>query len=126
MGYRSKVAYVIKFHDIERRDAFVSLMLAEGEQFKTEAVNDTRHDYKTDPIITFEQRGVKWYESYPDVQAHHKLMQDAVDLFEAGYRFVRVGEEHDDIQVDSNSTEFDDLCEYVDPVTDVRTDFPAE
>ena len=30
MGYRSDVAYVIKFDDIETRDNFVTLMLAKN------------------------------------------------------------------------------------------------
>lgn len=125
MGYTSDVAYVIKFDDIEKRDAFVSLMLAKNEQHITEALDEVKHDYKKDPIITFTADSVKWYDSFPDVDAHHQLMDNAAHLFDGEYRFVRVGENHDDIEIDEH-TEAYDLWEYVDPVRSIQTLFPAE
>ena len=72
MGYRSEVAYVIKFDDIETRDNFVTLMLAKNDEHITRAVEECEYRYQDDPVITFEAQDVKWYESYDDVQAHHK------------------------------------------------------
>lgn len=122
MGYRSDVAYVIKFDSIEHRDNFVTLMKMKNEQALTEALEETTYDHKTDPIITFECQSVKWYESFPDVQAHHQLMDGAANLFDGEYRFVRVGENHDDVEVQEQGDHYD-LWEYVDPVTSIRTNF---
>lgn len=125
MGYRSDVAYVIKFGSIEHRDNFVTLMLAKNDKHLSEAIEETKHDYKKDPIITFYETSQKWYESYPDVQAHHQLMRDAVELFEGEYRFVRVGEDNDDLEVQADG-EYYDLYDYVYPIREIGTDFPAE
>ncbi len=125
MGYRSDVAYVIKFDSIEHRDNFVTLMKMKNEQHITQALDEVKHDYKKDPIITFTADSVKWYDSYPDVDAHHQLMDNAAALFEGEYRFVRVGENHDDVEVDEHTTMYD-LWEYVDPVRSIQTLFPAE
>jgi hypothetical protein len=122
MGYRSDVAYVIKFEDIEKRDAFVSLMLAKNEQHITQALDEVKHDYKTEAIITFEAQGQKWYDSYPDVQVHHQLMSDAAALFDGEYRFVRIGEDVNDIDVQEHGHNYD-LWEYVEPVTTLRINF---
>jgi hypothetical protein len=97
MGYRSDVAYVIKFDDIETRDNFVTLMLAKNEPpIVTQAINECEYGYKHDPIITFEQYSVKWYDSFEDVQAHQQMMKDAVEIYgkKGGrYRFISVGED---------------------------------
>lgn len=93
MGYRSDVAYVIKFNTIEGRDAFVSLMLAKNEDLLTQAINETTHDGADDPIITFKADNVKWYNHYSDVAVHHNLLNAAHDLYEARYRLVAIGED---------------------------------
>ena len=63
MGYRSDVAYVIKFNDIETRDNFVTLMLAKNDKWITQAIEECEYRYQDDPAITFEAQDVKWYES---------------------------------------------------------------
>jgi hypothetical protein len=111
MGYRSDVAYVIKFKDIAQRDAFVGLMMAKNDANITQAIEETEHEWTDDPIITFKQDDVKWYESFPDVQAHHTLMDEAAELYEAVYRFIALGEDgqEDYRSVDDNG----DLYDYV-------------
>ena len=47
MGYRSNVAYVIKFNSIEDRDAFVALMEARG-------------GVPTQPIITLDEAHARY------------------------------------------------------------------
>ena len=123
MGYRSDVAYVIKFKNIEERDAFVTLMQAKNDKHITEALNEVEHDDSTDPIITFSCQSVKWYDSYPDVISHHALMEAAVKLYDAGYRFVRVGEDANDVEIDNCDEQGYELWEYVEPVTHIRTNF---
>jgi hypothetical protein len=122
MGYRSEVAYVIKFNDIAQRDAFVTLMLAKNDPIVTEAINDTTHEQTDDPVITFRAGDVKWYASFPDVQVHHQMIREATELYEAEWRFVRIGEDSNDIEVQEEGNEFE-LWEYVDPVSSIRTSF---
>jgi hypothetical protein len=99
MGYRSEVAYVIEFHTVQDRDAFVALMLAKNEEALTEAINETDHDYAK-PIITFSAENVKWYPEYIDVQAHDHIYKQAHELYDAAYKFLRLGEDDDDIEQD--------------------------
>jgi hypothetical protein len=125
MGYRSDVAYVIKFNDIETRDNFVTLMLAKNEPPITQAINECEYGYKDDPIITFEQDSVKWYDIFEDVQAHQSLMKYAVEIYKhkgGRYRFISVGEDGAET-FDENDDE-GDLYEYITTVHAVQTSFP--
>ena len=126
MGYRSDVAYVIKFDDIETRDNFVTLMLAKNDKWITQALDECEYGYNDDPVITFETQSVKWYDSFDDVKAHHQLMREAVEIYgeEKGgrYRFIAVGEDGEE-NCDENDSE-GDLYEYITTVHEVRTDFP--
>lgn len=126
MGYRSDVAYVIKFDDIETRDNFVTLMLAKNDKHTTEAINDCEYRYNDDPIITFESESVKWYDSFDDVKAHRALMHDAVEIYgeEKGgrYRFISVGE--DGAEDFDESDDEGDLYDYITTVHAVQTSFP--
>lgn len=125
MGYRSDVAYVIKFNDIETRDNFVTLMLAKNKPLITQAINECEYGYKDDPIITFEQQSVKWYDSFEDVQAHQQLMKDAVEIYQhkgGRYRFISVGEDGaEEFDEDDNEN---DLYDYITTVHAIETSFP--
>ena len=123
MGYTSDVAYVIKFDDIEQRDAFVVLMRAKNDALTTQALDEIGHDDDKDPIITFSCESTKWYAGYPDVQVHHRLMARANELYGASYRFVRIGEDVNDIDIQDLDEKGLDLWEYVEPITSIRTSF---
>ena len=126
MGYRSDVAYIIKFDDIETRDNFVTLMLAKNDKHITEAISECEYGYTDDPIITFKETDLKWYDSFEDVQAHQKLMQYAVEIYgeEKGgrYRFISVGEDGAE-QFDEDDNE-NDLYDYITTVHAIETSFP--
>ena len=125
MGYRSHVAYVIKFDDIETRDNFVTLMLAKNDKWITQALDECEHRYESDPVITFEECDVKWYDTYDEVKAHRTLMKEAVEIYgEKGgrYRFIAVGEDGQE-QFDEDDNE-GDLYEYITTRHEVVTDFP--
>lgn len=109
MGYRSDVAYVIKFKSFENRDAFVTLMLSKNDGDITQAIGETKYDYRDDPIITFEADNVKWYPDFPDVQAHEQLYKQAHELFEADYRFLAIGEDGAESfdEIDNNGGMYD-------------------
>lgn len=125
MGYRSDVAYVIKFDDIETRDNFVTLMLAKNDKWITQALDECEYRYQDDPVITFEMEGVKWYDSFDDVKAHRVLMREAVEIYkEKGgrYRFIGVGE--DGAEEFYEDDDEGDLYEYITTRHEVVTDFP--
>jgi hypothetical protein len=121
MGYRSDVAYVIKFKSFDDREAFIALMLAKNDPNIYQAVNETKHDYKEEPLITFEVDDVKWYPDFPDVQAHEQLYKDAHQYFEADYRFLAIGEDGAETfdEVDNNGGMYD----YIYAVHRVETNF---
>lgn len=124
MGYTSDVAYIIHFDTVEQRDQFVTLMQAKNNEWTTRALEEVEYNYGAHPIITFEATGQKWYESYPDVKAHHQLMYDAKELYDAEYKLVRIGEDDQDVEVEQDCDKYD-LFEYLQPVRSINTDFPA-
>ena len=125
MGYRSDVAYVIKFDDIETRDNFVTLMLAKNDKWITQALDECEYRYNDDPVITFEMNSIKWYDTFDEVIAHRKLLTEAVEIYkEKGgrYRFISVGEDGAE-DFDENDDE-GDLYDYITTVHAVQTSFP--
>lgn len=122
MGYRSDVAYVIKFHTIEDRDNFVTLMLAKNDPVTTQALDECEHRYKDDPLISFSTDDVKWYESFSDVKMHHSLMEQAQELYNAGWRFVRIGEDTGDIEQEEHGEM--DLWEYMEARSYINANLP--
>jgi hypothetical protein len=123
MGYRSDVAYVVKFKSFQDRDAYVSLQLAKNEEAMREAMFDCEYEYKSEPMITFETEDIKWYESFPYVIAHTSIYKDAKELFDASYRFYAVGEDGAE-EVEEEGDDF--LFEYVHPVHRLQTNFPFD
>jgi hypothetical protein len=116
MGYRSEVAYVIRFKDKAMRELFVSLQRAKADPHINEALNELLEI--EDCLLGYHADHVKWYEGYEGVEAHHTLMKDSIDLFNedediVGWRFVRLGEESDDNIQEENGAS-DELYEYVD------------
>lgn len=93
MGYRSDVAYVIKFDDIQTRDAYVTLMLAHDNPDVRRAIEECEYDWTREPLITFKDTDTKWYPSYPEVQAHTFIYTNAHTLEMGSYRFMSVGED---------------------------------
>lgn len=133
MGYRSNVAYVIRFKDKAQCDAFIHLQLAKADKHITEAIGElTRVD---ENVLGFHHDHVKWYDDYEDVMAHHTLMNDALKLFnetptgeevpydeQAGYRFIRLGEEDDDNTVDEEGNS-EGLYEYIEWYRNIEVGF---
>jgi len=116
MGYRSEVAYVLRFKDKAQRELFVSLQRAKADKHINEALNELVE--VEDWGLGYHADHVKWYDSYPEVKAHQMLMRDTIDLFNekediTGYKFIRLGEEQEDNE-DEEEGNTDDLWEYVD------------
>ena len=108
MGYRSDVAYTIRFvsdHDEKNKQSFYTF-LAEAKSKAATAHCFT--EVEVDEVrlrINFAVDDVKWYPSYPDVACHEALLDladewanDESNNSEVAYRFVRIGEEPEDIE----------------------------
>lgn len=113
MGYRSDVAYTIRFDKVENYHLFI--LEAKARLETAGALSEVECD-DTRLRIDFKADNVKWYESYPDVQMHEKLIEQAEAWCEAdthiamkegeleasltpyrvSYVFVRIGEGDDD------------------------------
>ena len=120
MGYRSTVAYTIRFtphpspqeseqgefpsdKDIKECKESFYTFLAEAKVKLSGAVNDesTIVD-ESNMAINFLAYDVKWYETYEDVQVHEALIQLSKDWADMenkhiGGIFLRIGEEMDDM-----------------------------
>jgi hypothetical protein len=112
MGYRSDVAYTIRFKTEEDYHLFVLEAKANPEiagALDECECNDRRFR------IDFRAEDTKWYDSYPDVAMHEKLIDQAQewvdecthreikdggsghDAYRLGYVFVRIGEDDNDV-----------------------------
>ena len=94
MGYRSDVAYIVKFKSFQDRDAYVSLLLAKYEDtgFKR-AIEDTDYERTDAPVITYHETDIKWYPDFEYVRAHIHIYKYAYEVYDAAYRCVQVGED---------------------------------
>ena len=120
MGYRSDVAYAIQFNDTNERATFRDVMMHKNDRFITQALEEVS-DYK-DMFIVFKDTDTKWYDSYPEVNAHRQLMEEAHELFEASYRFIAVGEDGAETYNAGGDHE-DDLYDMITAVHELRTTF---
>ena len=114
MGYRSQVVLAIS------KELIPFLMLAtsknkEAEELVFRSADTFDRDYGGDKSWFLHWDCIKWYESYPDVDAIEKFIAEAEcdeynitddDGNEVSssdlVRFVRVGEDNDDIEVRGN------------------------
>ena len=123
MGYRSNVAYAIRFENTDQRDTFVELVKHRRDDALTEAINDCETRYEA-PIITYYAEDIKWYESFDYVVAHKVIMEWVVELYKnSGYRIVEVGEDGVET-VDEGGDDTTELHEYIYSSHEVHTDFP--
>jgi hypothetical protein len=72
MGYRSDVAYVIEFEDLQTLNEFIALVMVKGGEEK-KALSECLILPK-DCRICYHADDVKWYESYTQVMAHTWLL----------------------------------------------------
>jgi hypothetical protein len=115
MGYRSDVAYTIRFRKEEDYHLFILEAKAKPETAGaldecTCICNEFRHR------IDYRAENIKWYDSYPEVQMHEELIAQAEewchddthkelrfggaghDAYRLGFVFVRVGEDDNDTE----------------------------
>ena len=111
MGYRSDVAYTIRFtgdHDTNNTQSFYTFLLeAKANPKCAIALAEVTIDEKRQRL-TFNAEDVKWYDGYPDVMSHTALLELAGDWAaqvhegklhcRIGSVFVRIGENTGDIE----------------------------
>ena len=122
MGYRSDVAYTIRFtseYNAEKmpvdekpiRDAFFTFLAEAKSKPATELAMKEVHVNEDTLQLNFYCESVKWYDSYQDVESHEELISLArewvSDCPYIGVIFSRVGEELEDMQL-----EFDGNYDY--------------
>lgn len=116
MGYRSDVAYTIRFKKPEHFALFIAE--AKAQEYGDRALSECQID-DSSLRIDFHALDVKWYDTYDDVQCHMNLIDQArewvnaadyaevgkhgalradVQLYKLGYIFARVGEDTQDIE----------------------------
>lgn len=123
MGYRSDVAYVIKFDDIQTRDAYVTLMLGNDNKHVREAIEECNYNNERDPVITCRIEDVKWYDTYGEVEAHTFIYRNAHELGMGSYRFLAVGEDGAENFEQELIHDGHDLYEYIYAVHSLHTEF---
>ena len=123
MGYRSDVAYVIKFDDIQTRDAYVTLMLGNENPHVRAAIEECNYNHTRDPIITFRDDDVKWYNSFPEVIAHKFICENAITLDMGSYRIVTLGEDGAEDCETETLHDGHDLYEYIGTRHELVTSF---
>ena len=113
MGYRSDVAYTIRFTDtgdntLARQSFYTFLAEAKANPDTAGCFTEEESHYliidEEKMQLNFYIDYVKWYPEYPDVKCHNQLVDLVRDWIEnkdaegvIGYMFCRIGEESNDI-----------------------------
>lgn len=110
MGYRSDVAYAIHFPDQASLIGFAASIRLGGDEYELGALKECCvTPFNGAVYLTLWGEGWKWYQSYPEVMAHERIMEKA---YEAGhsYRFIRIGE--GDTDTEFNQQDASDDAEF--------------
>jgi len=110
MGYKSNVAYTIRFtgdDDTLNRQAFFTFIAeAKSNEVTRQAIEECEVE-EVDLRINFVVDDIKWYDSDFTVMSHDALIdlaEESINSWEGekeciGYIFVRCGENEDDTEV---------------------------
>ena len=106
MGYRSDIAYTIRFEGDEdeknRQSFFTFLAEAKSKDEYKIALEEVDIDEKR-LRFSYKIQSVKWYDSFPDVQSHDKLFALGEEyastlIVPIAGSFLRIGEDSSDIE----------------------------
>jgi len=103
MGYRSDIAYKIKFAKKEDFWGFIAEAKLDPETALCFDSEENEDKFEVDEIgyeIRFLAEGWKWYDEYPEVKCHGALWDKASERDDEGVEvegaWCRIGEESDD------------------------------
>ena len=118
MGYRSEVVLAVHKQVMGK---FLQL-IGQNDEMKTMCFSDAEvtENYNGDGNFLFQWSGIKWYDSFPEVTAINEFMEwchetdikdenfpeDRQPTGSEFFKFVRVGEEQDDIVNDGYCEDF--------------------
>jgi hypothetical protein len=111
MGYRSDVAYTIRFvddHDTNNEQSFYTFLLEAKANPKCQiALSEVEINHKKQAFY-FTANDVKWYDNYPEVASHSALIEIARSWVQQylegklnctiGVIFTRIGEDTSDVE----------------------------
>jgi hypothetical protein len=144
MGYRSDVAYAVKFHhETEPEIAFaefVRFVKWVKEEHKTTDTTDNTHytfnqEDDADDAFKIHHKNLmisayftdtKWYEAYASVKWHEQLLDKVHEYSTGNYRFVRIGEEIEDTEIKDHSPTVFEMWGYVDVHRSINYSPPDE
>lgn len=129
MGYYSEVAYVIEFKDKEQKETFINLQKVKADKTINDALMELMNiTDNNNNKLAFHVDSCKWYDDFTDVKVHHRLMEEAEELFpdDVNWLFVRIGEQDDDMQQETGGENAWDLSEYVYPVRYIKFELSGE
>lgn len=129
MGYRSDVGFVIRIDTTcETPEAKFKELIGKikliGEDFFSGWEKECYGWGKRDGhwMFSFFTNDVKWYEAYPGVQAVDQILSLAREMPEVSWRFVRMGENEEDVEYQDHGDEAYDLHDYVHAVRYIQFD----
>lgn len=128
MGYRSDVAYYISFKDKAQRETFINTLAQMDDKHIQNVLNDGILMRVDRCALAAHHTDVKWYDSYEDVQAEQRIMELALEWFpdDAAFKFVRIGEDDDDVEVHSRGESTDAVYDKCYMIRRVETNWEEE
>ena len=149
MGYRSDVAYIVKFHHNSQPEKVFADYIAFQDWVKnkhttiytvtdlaTQKEVERLHTYEDEAnhikwsgkesLMMFQVDDVKWYESFGDVRWHTELLEKVKEYETGNYRFVRIGEDYNDVEVDEHAETYFEIWELLDIQRCVTVNVPDD
>ena len=101
MGYRSDVIFACTADAVPILLAEAGKSAALQELLFADADEKLLGNYDSEGSYLFRWECIKWYDAYPAIQAFKQMIQKIVEkLDEEAYRWVCIGEEVDDNEVE--------------------------
>ena len=113
MGYRSDVSFLFYTHKVVGENNWPALKLYIDENFPETMKGGLEFlESNTRVGYLWEEKSVKWYDSYPEVAAFNRFVQNYLELADGddlpwAYESVIIGEDYEDIQ-----TTYSDKSDY--------------
>jgi len=128
MGYQSDVVIAVAMANKENMDELLSVYALNMYVQKNNLLPEWEvGEYQGAWVAMYTAECVKWYDSYDDVKGLSALPKLAETFWEErglpyAYRFIRVGEEDNDIEVSCNESSSNETEKTGDILADLLTD----
>lgn len=125
MGYRSEVVFVMEFETMADSKKYFDYGIKKFRDLESNSWMEAGLKL-LGRYIYFEISDIKWYDSYPDVQLMTRFIEDSENATGIkGTRFVRIGENYDDIEV-QNILDGESLYDFADPYVGISKQEPPD